>query len=111
MERSRAKGFSGEHVTLTSARGVLILHGSRIRPCRGLEVSALDIAPTILALLGVPADTGLRGHIITAALPADFEPLAKRTTPYARLTANGSDDATQADDVIIERLKALGYVQ
>jgi hypothetical protein len=49
-------------------RGLLILHGPGIRP--GLElgdVTPLDIAPTILALLGVPQPSAMTGRVLREA--------------------------------------------
>jgi len=112
MERNREPGqLSGKHTSPLTARGVLILNGPHIRPCRGLEVSALDVAPTILALLGLPADASMTGNVIPAAVRPGTEPVAKRAESYARLPNPDGDDASPADAATIERLKALGYVQ
>ena len=49
-------------------RGLLILHGPGIRP--GLELgdaTPLDIAPTILALLGVPQPAVMTGRVLREA--------------------------------------------
>jgi hypothetical protein len=112
MERNREKGaLTGKHTSRGTARGVLILYGRHIRPCRSVVASALDVAPTILALLELPADASMEGDVIAAAFPAGFTPLAKRLAPYARLPAADAADTSPADDAMIERLKALGYVQ
>jgi predicted AlkP superfamily phosphohydrolase/phosphomutase len=112
MERNREKGaLTGRHASRLSARGVLILYGAGIPRCRAAVVSALDIAPTILALLGLPADGSMTGHVIAAAFPPGVVPPAKRSEPYARLPTADGDGASPADAAMIERLKTLGYVQ
>src|SRR5262249_25518901 len=70
----------------------------------------LDVAPTVLALLGLPRAQDMPGHVLNAgvealsspALVATYETGARRTGPEL------TDEA--ADSEILARLKSLGYL-
>jgi arylsulfatase A-like enzyme len=112
MERSREPGLSGQHASKKVAVGVFTLWGPGIRAGARLPpASPFDVLPTILELLGVPASANMRGKVVTAAFASDRAPLPRRPTPYARHRAGTGDAASPADQKILERLRALGYVQ
>lgn len=99
-------GDSGHH----RANGIFIAHGPGIRPGYKLAGARLvDLAPTILHLLGVPIPTGLDGHLLSGALldprPGPTQPpLPPPTDPATTLPAS-----EQAE--IAARLQALGYME
>ena len=59
------KGLDGSHVT----EGMLILQGPAVRANYCLECAHIvDIAPTVLYLLGVPVPADMEGHVLVDAL-------------------------------------------
>jgi hypothetical protein len=105
-----AVGQSGKH----HPDGVLVAWGPGIAHAAGLRVRQIDIAPTVLALLGLPVPEDLPGRVLTEIISSDYlaawpvrhvpsyEPYCDRDVPPA-------GDA--AGDVELEkRLRALGYV-
>ncbi len=103
--------------------GVLAAWGARVRP-RGLipkggqippppraKADLFDVAPTVLALTGLPADRQMTGKVVTAG----FEGLA--TTPKADLFSRTTVRRVAAQAVTAEeateyakKLRALGYL-
>lgn len=87
--------------------GTIIAKGGKVRPGR-IEANVFDVAPTVLALLGLPASEEMPGRAIpeitggagpprVADLDGDYAP------PPLPDTAGGGDGE-------LERLRALGYV-
>ena len=81
-------------------------------PDRG-DVSIFDIAPTVLALLGVAAPDDMDGRVLAELFAADFweaHPV-RRVPTYERprdAIAEGEEGAV--DERILQQLEALGYV-
>jgi hypothetical protein len=107
-EAIEVRHLSGKH----ESKGILILKGPAIR--RGTETkdaTVLDIAPTALALLGLPVSREMSGRILDEVFQEDF--LAQHPVemvdsfppppPIAREKAS--------DAGIAERLRALGYAE
>ena len=113
MQRNRSTGgLPGMHMSPETAKGVLILHGPRIRAAMRAHATVTDITPTILELLAIPAAIDMPGRAIAEAFAPGFEPLPRRQLPYVRHVAGrGRGDASEADGAALDRLKALGYVQ
>jgi predicted AlkP superfamily phosphohydrolase/phosphomutase len=66
--RGPASSVSGVH-WLTASPGVLILSGAGVRRGAALDhAHVFDIAPTVLALLGLPVDPSMDGRVLTEAL-------------------------------------------
>jgi tetratricopeptide (TPR) repeat protein len=95
--------------------GVLALAGPGIRP--GIDIGAasvLDIAPTVLALFGLPAARDMDGQPLTEA----FEPAFLGAHPVAWIDTYGGqrapeDDvlaAGEGDREVIEKLRSIGYI-
>jgi len=94
--------------------GILIAAGPGVRAGVALEPAGLlDVAPTVLALLGVPVPEDFEGQPIRALLAGplrpgprvvSYEPLIPRSAPAAL-------SATPLDAQAREKLRALGYVQ
>lgn len=95
--------------------GVFIARGPGIR--QGETIGALqlvDIAPTILYNLGIPVPEDLEGRVLEPI----FTPEHLRANVFGRSgptvvdTAPVSDDESPRDDsAILEKLKALGYIE
>jgi hypothetical protein len=100
--------------------GILAMSGWGVR--RGVELaqspSILDIAPTVLALLGLPASEEMQGEAIRAALlPQVLESLpADRPASWGTHHPQwfgGSQTAGSADatDETLRKLRELGYIK
>jgi hypothetical protein len=76
----------------------------------------LDVAPTILALLGVPLSQELPGRWRPELVPADFaaQHSPRTVASYGRRARAGQDlpgGARPLEDEMRDRLRSLGYVQ
>jgi len=91
--------------------GVLYLYGRDVRPGVTLErPTLLDIAPTVLALTGVPPPRDMSGRVLTDGLRLADPP--RQVASYEGTgggAAAGAVDAA-ADPAILERLRSLGYL-
>jgi arylsulfatase A-like enzyme len=76
----------------------------------------LDIAPTVLHLLGVPVPDDMDGRVLTELLePASLSPVLERAlaavhTNGTHSTANDSSYSPEEDAAIQQRLADLGYL-
>lgn len=92
--------------------GVFAAWGERVRPGRGgPKLSMFDPAPTVLALLGVPADRRMPGREISAAF-RDLAAPARRdvfgSTPVRRVAAEDMSPIEASE--YAKKLLALGYL-
>ena len=92
--------------------GVFTAWGVRVRPSKDhLKVSIFDVAPTVLALLELPADRRMTGKPVTAAFDG-VRPLPRKdvfSTVTVRHVAAESITAEQASEYA-KKLRALGYL-
>jgi predicted AlkP superfamily phosphohydrolase/phosphomutase len=100
--------------------GILIMAGSLIQASKGAlpDLSLMDVAPTILHLLGLPIPSDLDGQVISRA----FVPGSAVSRPASRAEPLGiwkgledhqSEDEEMSDEDesrLRERLAALGYL-
>ena len=89
--------------------GVLAVRGAGVRPSpvRG-DASVFDLAPTVLALLGLPADVSMPGKPVLGASGAP-----PREKLFARTSVDRVPDAggtPQAAGELTKKLLALGYL-
>jgi len=104
-----AVGQSGQHHT----DGVIIAWGPGIVQPGRIEAQLVDIAPTVLALLGLPVPEDLAGRVLTeifvpeylAAYPPVNIPSYE---PYVRRQVVAPSAAEDAE--LTRQLRALGYV-
>lgn len=89
--------------------GTILAHGRGVRSGRVVGATILDVAPSVLALLGLPTARDMPGRLLAEVfdLPrppevATYEGGARPGTPALR------DRAVDAE--ILERLGALGYL-
>lgn len=109
-----AVGQSGKHHT----EGILIAAGGPVRRGVGVNATQYDIAPTVLALLGLPLPRDMPGRVLDeildpaflAAHPvkrlASYEALIDRKAVLAAAEALSGDDEEKQ-----EMLRSLGYIQ
>lgn len=98
--------FNG-HLHYGSPEGVVIFSGPSFRSGGELdEVRIEDIAPTTLALLGVPLSEQLEGVVVERALASPLE--VRTVDAYRPPAAVGVPMPVEAAQ--LERLRALGYV-
>jgi predicted AlkP superfamily phosphohydrolase/phosphomutase len=105
-----AEGHSGNH----RMDGFLLAAGPPFRAgAEGAQVRALDLAPTVLHLLGAPVAADLEGTIAVDLLDpawAERHPVRYVRT-WGRREVEGDVLPTEADERIREELQALGYIQ
>jgi predicted AlkP superfamily phosphohydrolase/phosphomutase len=106
---SPAFGPTGDH----RMEGVLIAGGPGIRPHAGPEgANLLDIAPTVLHLLGVPVPADMDGRVLAELLTPELAATADRRDdrPDDQAAAVGSAYDADDDAAIQSRLADLGYL-
>ncbi|HLF26798.1 MAG TPA: alkaline phosphatase family protein [Anaerolineae bacterium] len=100
------RGDSGCH----RLHGVLIASGPAF--ARGAIEGArlIDLAPTILHLLGVPVPADMDGRVLAEALSDDLRARAVTTTEASAYTTAQVDLSADEQAEVEERLRALGYL-
>lgn len=101
--------------------GVLMAHGPGIRQGAVLpRQSIFDVAPTLLYSLGLPVPSDLEGQVVEELFESDYwnahrPSLGPAThSPHtADSPTSGGDQAmdAEAEEQILNRLRALGYVE
>ena len=88
------------------ASGGPILRGARVEGAR-----VFDVAPTILALLGVPVSSELEGVVLEGLFAPGAVPPPERVARYDIAPVGTRVERTPYDEEAHERLRALGYVE
>ena len=92
--------------------GVLAAWGARVRPSTSrTKLSIFDVAPTVLALEGIPADRRMKGRPAADAF-SGVAPLPRKDqfgTVVVRRVAAGSLSTAEASEYA-RKLRALGYL-
>ncbi len=95
--------------------GVFLAQGPMITPGKRIEGARLmDVAPTILYLLGEPVPEDMDGVVLTDAIDPSFCRARPLRTGSADTQTAGTEEATySAEDeaVITKRLEDLGYLE
>jgi hypothetical protein len=107
--RTRGDDLTGTHDTPAARDGVLFARGPGIAPGARVEgAGVLDIAPTVLAWLGLPVARDMLGRIAAFVdVPEPRWVASYDGRPIERLEGSPSG----VDDVILEQLRELGYVE
>lgn len=103
-----AFGPTGDH----RMEGVLLADGPGVR-AGGVprDATLLDIAPTVLALLGVPVPTDLDGRVLDEVLDAAALPIPAPDLSPPIDSADGGPAYSDADEAAVQRrLAELGYL-
>lgn len=94
--------------------GIFFLKGPGIEPGTRVEGASLtDIAPTVLALMGVPIPSLMDGHVLSTPMDIELRTglhtrIVEQATPVAA-EAGGPVLGEEDEKIIRERLEALGY--
>ena len=115
---SRARDLRRVSERFHRIEGILYLYGNRVRAGRRLEKPALlDIAPTVLALAGVPPAADMTGRVLVEGLedlPPALTGTLRSVASYETPGSGGAQGQATADaDVspeILEHLRSLGYL-
>lgn len=95
--------------------GILIMAGRPIPSHTSLgRVSILDITPTLLALMGLPVGADMDGRVVKKALRREFlrqHPVRYVSTYDTHVQADDVPIESPMDEHILERLRALGYIE
>jgi arylsulfatase A-like enzyme len=102
LDPSHNYGFSGHHgpIGIIAAAGPSVAHAE----IEGAQIA--DLAPTVLALLGVQAETAFDGRPL-AAFAAALDPVALGAAEGA--VSEQTVYSGEEERAISERLEALGY--
>jgi hypothetical protein len=107
-------GIGGRH----TKTGIFLMAGPGIRKGVKLQsASVYDITPTILELLGLPRAENMSGQVLLEAFDRKpTEPMRPLKTVKTYETGKRWENVTtepvaDSDDELLERLKALGYLQ
>ena len=106
---SAGEAFSGDH----HDRGIWISAGPGLAVGALPELSILDVAPTLLAMVGLPKAMDMVGSAPRALWAGEAPVLGVEPATYDGLAAERDFTVTpeDIDEVNEEQLKALGYVQ
>jgi predicted AlkP superfamily phosphohydrolase/phosphomutase len=103
-------GMTGYH----RMNGVLIMNGPDVKPGgRVGDAAIVDLAPTILYMLGVPVPEEMDGRVLRELFVQDsFRALEKSTLPAGLPDGEPNDSAyTDEEELLVqERLRELGYL-
>jgi predicted AlkP superfamily phosphohydrolase/phosphomutase len=100
---------SGHH----RPEGIVAFWGRGVRPGARIEGARLvDILPTLLQLLDLPAADGLEGRALSGALDPAFSAAhpPRHVPDYGDLSAPHGPEASGLDQNVLERLRSLGYI-
>jgi hypothetical protein len=111
MEIAPGSGEHGEHAD----NGFAMLAGADVQRAAALaDAHVLDVAPTVLYLLGLALGEDLEGDVLWPALapglrtvrPARSVPTWETGAP----AADWAEPSPEVEEAVVERLRALGYV-
>jgi tetratricopeptide (TPR) repeat protein len=98
------------------ADGIVCIYGPGIKPGYTIaNAGILDIAPTLLALQGLPKPTDMRGSVLDHAFDEELAPRLNRTAVATLQKDREVDENALAagdgmTDEALKKLEALGYI-
>lgn len=99
---------SGTHTT----RGMVILSGKGVKPGEEISATVVDVAPTILGLMGTPIPSDVDGRFISGAFTQGF--LHEHELEFTAVQASTSQEEYELNrsetSTIEEHLRSLGYI-
>jgi len=105
---------SGTRVGCHRQEGILLIYGDKVRPGSTVEgAQIVDVAPTVLALMGEPVPAEMDGRVLTEALDEAY----LRAFPVRRVAGGGERTgdkgftySDEESEQMKERLRGLGYL-
>ncbi len=108
------KGGLGRGVEAHKVNGVIIMAGNHVGKGEITGASVYDVAPTVLALMGLPPAEDMRGKVLWSALDATIphDRFQHRIPTYETGDREGKQSPVQSpvDEELKERLRSLGYI-
>jgi arylsulfatase A-like enzyme len=107
-----AIGATGKH----HLQGLFVASGGPIRKKSTVKASIYDIAPTILALQGMPVPDDMPGRVLTEIIRPGFldrypiRRIDSYRTYLDREITEALDVEAESDEETLEMLRALGYI-
>ena len=94
--------------------GMFVAYGPEIAAGRWLEgARIIDVAPTLLHLIGLPVPEGMDGHVLQSIFRDGSSP-ARRPVTYEPMSDRSPEAATgytpEEEQQVRERLRQLGYL-
>jgi predicted AlkP superfamily phosphohydrolase/phosphomutase len=106
---------SGEWTGTHAMQGIVCLHGPPFQKGQKLEkAEIIDLAPTLLYLLGVPIPEDMDGRVLLEAFTTEFMAgRAVSTTHEAHAYRHYQEQTYSEDETlkVTERLRGLGYIE
>lgn len=106
------RGISGTH----RMNGIFLAYGGAIRPgAHTADAQLVDLAPTILHLMGETVPPHMDGRVLHELLHPDFQPLRRQAVSGPATVASGEKPgqgglSPEEQKVLADRLRSLGYV-
>jgi tetratricopeptide (TPR) repeat protein len=105
----------GQPIKWHRLAGAIALYGNRIKSGMKItDASVLDVAPTVLRLLGLPASADMPGRILEEALDEGWVASSigiQEIDSYGTMASTGKAIRREdEEEAILERLRALGYI-
>jgi predicted AlkP superfamily phosphohydrolase/phosphomutase len=93
--------------------GLYVMSGAPFpRAGRARDLHITDVAPTLLHALGLPVPDDMDGRACTDLWPAGAAPAVRYGPPLGKYGEAPSADLAARDEVaVLQRLRALGYVE
>jgi len=102
--------YSGVHDPM----GIFFLRGDPVRAGATVEgATVMDIAPTVLYLMGQPVPDDMDGRILSEALEESYVADRAPTTteaPVGEPVASATGYSEKDEAIIGDRLRGLGYI-
>jgi predicted AlkP superfamily phosphohydrolase/phosphomutase len=90
--------------------GVLLMQGEGLRPAQNFGSNLIDIAPTVLHLLGLPVPSDMDGRVLQEIFP-DLPPVRYEHVDNRTAVETRAEYTAHEAQLIEQRLKGLGYVE
>jgi hypothetical protein len=91
--------------------GVLLIRGDRMaRPAHDFSPNLIDIAPTILHLLGLPVPADMDGRALEEIFPG-LPAVSFEAAEQSDISTTSTEYTAHEAELIEQRLKGLGYVE